>query len=303
MNSMNISVVIPTFNRVVSLIETLSYLENQNYDKSFEVIVVDDWSTDFTQKRLKDFETKKFELKILKQENKKQWVARNFWASVAKGDLIIFLQDDIWASPDLLISHIKMHKYIWSKEINNLNAVIWKTVWTNKLRNNKFHKFLDWTWDSIFPWQLFDYVSLKNWKETDFSHFYTNNLSIKKSFFEQEKFNEKFNSYWWEDMELWFRLFKKGMKIYFAEKALVSHNHKYTFWSYLKREENVSKNLEKLIKLQPELAKVYKMSYIKKIIFSIFSQKIFLNLFKYFWKEAYWYFSAKKIWLSSVKNI
>ena len=47
----------------------------------------------------------------------------------------------------------------------------------------------------MFPGPLFDYNSLKNLSETDFLHFYTNNLSIKKSFFQKEKFDESFSSY------------------------------------------------------------------------------------------------------------
>lgn len=292
-----ISVVIPTYNRSASLIKTLKHLENQNFKESFEVIIVDDWSTDFTQENLKKFKTDKFELVTLKQENKKQWAARNYWFSVVRSDLIVFLQDDIWAEKDLLKTHFDFHKKMRKKKSDDFYVSIWKTEWIDNLKNDRFHRFLDWSWNLIFPWQLFNYDRLKNLQEVDFSYFYTNNLAIQKTFFDQEKFNEKFDSYWWEDIEIWYRLSKRGMKIFFLEKALAKHNHKYTFPKFLQREKNVSKSLKKLFELQPELKEKFRVKKYKEIIFYIFSKDIFLSIFKLFHKEAFWYFSAKKVWL------
>lgn len=299
MNSLKISVIIPTFNRISSLLISLKYLEKQDFNEKFEVIIIDDWSTDLTQIELKKFKTKKFELVVLKQENKKQAIARNLWVFSAKSDLIIFLQDDIWAEKNLLSSHFNFHKKLFLEKKWEKNIIIWKTIWTKELQKDRFHRFLDWTWKWIFPGQLFNYNFLKTWKEANYWYFYTNNLSIKKSFFQSEKFNENFNSYWWEDIEIWYRFQKKWGKIFFEEKALAFHNHKYDFFLYLKREENVSKSLKKFIKIHPKLKNKYKISWLKKCIFYIFSQKIFLFIFKYFWKESFWYFSAKKIWLKN----
>ena len=50
---MFISIIIPAYNRKESLEIVLKKLEEQDFDKNFEVIVIDDWSTDWTKDFLK----------------------------------------------------------------------------------------------------------------------------------------------------------------------------------------------------------------------------------------------------------
>lgn len=332
-----ISVIIPTFNRINSLLKVLEKIENQDFYKKtweiFEVIIVNDWSIDWTQEILEKYKenniknwNKNFEIKILFQENKKQWTARNYWVSEAKSDFILFLQDDIFPEKNLISEHYNFHKNNSNKKI----VAIWKTEWNEILfwinrENEKFYRFLDWSWKKIsdkiffkFFWApLFNYEKLKeknNSKkisnkifeinsENNFSHFYTNNLSIKKEFYSENLwFNEKFNSYWWEDIEFWYRLQKKWMKLFFLKNALAKHNHEYNLEKFLNREKKVAENLEKFLEIQPELKNnFYKNIFIKKLLFKIFSSKIFLFFWKIFWKIFYWYFLGKKEFLKIFK--
>lgn len=289
--SFKISVIIPTFNRSRSLREALKHLENQSYKEIFEVIVVDDWSTDNTVNMLQLYGVRKFKLTIISQENRKQWAARNNWVDHCSGSLIIFIQDDIWVSENFLLEHANFH-------IANLDeniVSIWNTHWTKDLQNDKFHQFLDWSTGSIFPSPLFDYWSLIDWKQTDFFHFYTNNLAIKKSFFQKERFDEKFNSYGWEDIELWFRLYKRWMKIYYVMHAIWYHNHEYTFENFLDREKKVALNKGLLIKLHPDIIKYFHFSLVKNVLFKILSIKPLLLLYKMVNSEMYYYFSWKSV--------
>lgn len=319
-----ISVIIPTFNRKKSLSEVLKKLEKQDFQENFEVIIVNDWSTDWTWDFLKNYSAKKFELKILFQENKKQWIARNFWVKNAKSDLILFLQDDIFPEKNLISEHFNFHKKNFDKNI----VVIWKTEWSKNfidekfffkdeknfwlskkifLEQKNFYQFLDWSWknfsDKIF-WKffnapLFNYEKLKNKKETNFFHFYTNNLSIKKEFYlENWWFNEKFNSYGWEDIEFWYRLQKKWMKLFFLKNALAEHNHKYDLEKFLEREKKVSQSLKNFLEIQPKIKKIfYKNKKLKNFLFLILSSSIFLKIFKILNKNFYWYFLGKKEFL------
>ena len=302
-----ISIIIPTFNRINSLLVVLNKLENQkNFSEPFEVIIVDDGSTDNTQEVLKNFQTQKFTLKVLFQKNKKQWVARNFWVWNAQSDLILFLQDDIFPCENLAFEHFAFHYHNPEKNI----VSIWKTTWTKEILNSKdknFYKFLDWSWTNfsqkifqkIFKAPLFNYEKLQNWEinfQENFFHFYTNNLSIKKNFFtENWWFNEKFNSYWWEDIEFWYRLHKKNMRLFFLKNAKAEHNHKYNLKNFLEREKKVAENLEKFLKIQPELKIIFnRKKLIKKIFFKIFCSKFFLQIFKILNKNFYRYFLGKK---------
>ena len=327
---MKISIIIPTYNRINSLLTVLKKLENQDFLNleswfNFEVIIINDGSTDWTEKLLWEYQKKnlytwkKFDLKILNQKNSGQSKARNNWVKNANWDLIIFLQDDIFPEKNFISKHFNFHK----KNPNKKNVVIWKTNWTQEIlnsKNKKFYEFLDWTWKDFsqkifqffFKAPLFNYNLLKNNSEinseNNFFHFYTNNLSIKKEFYlENWWFNEKFNSYWWEDIEFWYRLHKKNMKLFFLETAKAKHNHEYDLEKFLNREKKVSQSLKKFLEIQPELKKIFQSCHsrevgnlfpcLKILFYKIFCSKIFLEIFKILNKNFYWYFLGKQKFL------
>jgi len=87
------SVVIPTYNRAPLLKDALDSVFSQKFT-DYEVIVVDDGSTDGTLEMLKRFGDK---IKVLTQQNSGPGTARNLGAGVAKGEYLAFLDsDDIW---------------------------------------------------------------------------------------------------------------------------------------------------------------------------------------------------------------
>lgn len=88
---MDISVIIPTFNRARLLIQAIKSVQNQTY-KPKEIIVVDDGSTDETKKLVKNLP-----IKYIFQENRGVSSARNSGIQQAQSDWIAFLDsDDIW---------------------------------------------------------------------------------------------------------------------------------------------------------------------------------------------------------------
>lgn len=103
-----LSTIIPTYNRRDLLLETLRSLETQTLAPSeFEVIVVVDGSTDGTIEVLKDFRTT-FLLKTFVQENRGQAAARNYGARQATSDLLLFLDDDVTCSREVLAQHLSI---------------------------------------------------------------------------------------------------------------------------------------------------------------------------------------------------
>jgi GT2 family glycosyltransferase len=97
-----ISVIIPTLNRYEYLKDVFEDLKLQTY-KNFETIVVD--QTDNPDKQFYDrFDIDK---KVIFQEGKGQWLARNEAVRVAKGDLLLFYDDDSRVGSDWIAEHIK----------------------------------------------------------------------------------------------------------------------------------------------------------------------------------------------------
>lgn len=104
-----LSVVIPTYNRMQRLracLESLAH-QTQPFD-DFEVIVVIDGATDGTALMLANLQMP-YALKTVVQENQGQNVARNQGVEFAHGAYCLFLDDDIIADPELVAEHLRLH--------------------------------------------------------------------------------------------------------------------------------------------------------------------------------------------------
>lgn len=89
---MLISIIIPTFNRIDFLKKAIASVQKQTY-KNYELIIVDDGSTDKTSEFLETL----CDIKIITQENTGVAAARNAGIKIASGEYIAFLDsDDIW---------------------------------------------------------------------------------------------------------------------------------------------------------------------------------------------------------------
>ncbi|MBI2914296.1 MAG: glycosyltransferase [Firmicutes bacterium] len=105
------SVVIPVYNRRLVLREALLHLARQSLPaRDFEVVVVDDGSTDGTPEmveRVRD-ETP-YRLKLLRQGRVGQARARNLGISASDGGLMVFIDSDLLVCRDFLKAHVEAH--------------------------------------------------------------------------------------------------------------------------------------------------------------------------------------------------
>lgn len=107
---MKISVVIPTYNRKALIARTLPSILEQAYPPGeFEVLVVVDGSTDGTASVLRDIKSPCY-LRVLEQPNSGAAAARNAGVNVARGELVLFLDDDIHCDRHLIAAHVGAHQ-------------------------------------------------------------------------------------------------------------------------------------------------------------------------------------------------
>ena len=101
------SIIVPSFNRSDEIKELVQSFQRLRFDRDkFEVIIIDDGSTDHTIDFLKNYQTKaNFKLSYYSQKNRGPGAARNLGMQKAAGDFFIFIDSDC-AVPDTWLSQI-----------------------------------------------------------------------------------------------------------------------------------------------------------------------------------------------------
>ena len=94
-----ISVILPVYNSEDFIEKSVSSVLNQTFE-DFELIIVNDGSTDDTLNILTEFQDSR--IKIINQTNSGPGAARNNGLKIAEGDYIMFLDSDDWFSPEAL---------------------------------------------------------------------------------------------------------------------------------------------------------------------------------------------------------
>lgn len=106
---MKVSVIIATYNRLALLQRTLPLVFGQDFPaEEFEVIVVDDGSRDATAAYLEALRPP-CAFRYLSQVNAGQAAAINAGLKIARGEIVVFLDDDIECTPGLIRAHAEQH--------------------------------------------------------------------------------------------------------------------------------------------------------------------------------------------------
>ncbi len=200
------SIVIPTYNRLPILQKCLRALECQDYDsqliEGYEVIVVDDGSTDNTAEWIESEKEQLPHVRFFEQNHKGAAIARNTGIEKAQGDTIVFIDSDLVVIPEFLQCHAQ-------------------TLAQNP-REDIF------TYGTVINTCNFDNPTAEPYKVTDFSaaYFATTNVAIAKKWLEKVgNFDPSFSQYGWEDLELGIRLKKIGIKLIKCPTAVGYHWH------------------------------------------------------------------------------
>lgn len=230
--SHSLSVVIPTHNRRETLRLCLDALRRQTVTTGWELILVDDGSQDGSAAMARE-EARTFAIPMTvlsQQPNRGPAAARNCGLATASGDIVLFLDDDILAAPDLIERHLQAHR----QHPDPTEAVLGYITWAPSLRPTPF---MDWLGKKLW----FGYGRFAPGAVLDGWAFYTCNASLKRAFLCQHGgFDERFPSAAFEDTELGWRLQKAGMKLIYYPEAWGHHYQYVTFAAACRREQRVA---------------------------------------------------------------
>jgi glycosyltransferase involved in cell wall biosynthesis len=116
-----VSIIIPTYNRKESLLKCLKSFESQSYPlDEFEVIVVDDGSSDGTFQLVEEYSKKsKIKIIIIAQKNSGPGLARNHGVQNSAGEILGFTEDDITLDAKWIANAVR---YISSNDADGLEG-------------------------------------------------------------------------------------------------------------------------------------------------------------------------------------
>jgi glycosyltransferase involved in cell wall biosynthesis len=210
-----LSVVIPTRDRREVLGETLAALDGQRgLPATFEVIVVDDGSSDGTADRLDGVTFDGFALQVLRLDAGGPARARNRGIAAAAADRVLLLGDDTIPEPGALAGHLEAAG-------GRTVAVQGRVDWSADQPVTEVMAFL------APEGPQFYFTGLTDGEHIPYTAVLGSNLSAPIRWFRDEPFDERFTEACLEDTELAWRWSKRGWSAIWSESARCRHRHRY----------------------------------------------------------------------------
>lgn len=235
MNGPLVSVVIPTYNRAAQLKATLSSLAEQSLPThAYEVVVADDGSTDSTAAVVRGFGSK-MAVKYFHQEDlgARAAAARNAGARLASASLLVFMDSGTIAGPGFLRGHLAEHAAAAAS--GETAAVI---GYTYGYRPFDPTPGLAEAMTSLAPealWRRYrDDPGFQDCRHPEFASagfdahalplpwimFWTVNVSVSAADFRRAGgFDETFQGWGAEDLDLGYRLYRQGVRFRLGREA------------------------------------------------------------------------------------
>jgi GT2 family glycosyltransferase len=238
-----LSVIIPTRNRAPLLAASLRSLESQTLPReAFEVVVVDDGSTDDTKDVCLDAAAR-LPLSYVRQAPSGISAAKNLGIFVSVGRVLLFFDDDDVAGVELLSQHVASHDAHPEQHI----AILGYTGWAPELTIGPAMRY-----GTEIGQNVFSYPCITHGQELNFTNFWGGRTSCKRALLVRHGiFNQDF-TFGSEDIELGFRLERVGLKVIYNRQAVSYMNRPLTHADICRRTERQGRSLWRFSRLHAD---------------------------------------------------
>ncbi|MBA2667727.1 MAG: glycosyltransferase family 2 protein [Trueperaceae bacterium] len=235
-----LSVVVPTYGRPDGVERAVHAWVAQRLDAPFEVVVVDDGSPDDTYERLERLAAHDGRIVPVRQPNRGAASARNAGLARARGDWILFADDDVAPVDETTVAR-------WWTRVRDAGG-----AWVPRMR---------------VPSEAAVTLTQRAWRERLESGprrwrdghafgaggFWFAALLVERAHLGTERFDEGLAAYGWEDMELGYRLRRRGVRSRLARGIEVWHADPVTLDALERKYESLGRQGWAFVARQPRL--------------------------------------------------
>lgn len=234
------SIIIPVYNRPIEIGELLESLVNQDFFNDFEVLIIEDGSTNKSDKVIAKYK-EQLNLKYFFKENSGAGASRNFGMQKALGNYFIILDSDVLLPKQYLSEVMKALENKFTAAFGGPDAAHTSFTPLQKAINYSMTAVL--TTGGIRGKKQ----AVGKFQPRSF------NLGLSKIAFEKTQgFSEMKNG---EDIDLTFRLWENGFETQLIEKAFVYHKRRSTIKQFFKQTFGFGTARPKLNRMHPETVK------------------------------------------------
>lgn len=238
----SISVVIPTYNRCEVVERTLRHLLTQAYPATRLEILVCDNSSDGTPDMVhRVAASAEASVQLLASHERLPAVKRNQGLAAARGDLVLFINDDVWLRSDALSAHAAAHTARPGPV-----AVLGHVEQSQEMPHTPFIR-----WYRPFAYDL---LAGAAGCTVGYRFFWSMNLSLPRKVMVDRRlmFHEDWANIGHEDVELGYRWTKAGYPLIYCPEAWGEHYHPHDLDSACRLQYAVGRGLRDLQHLVPE---------------------------------------------------
>ncbi len=264
---MEFSIIIPTYNRLSQLKLAIHNIFKQDFD-DYEVIVVDDGSTDGTEQYLKSLATQN--LKWISQNNKGPAAARNAGIKLSNGKYIVFTDDDCTVPPNWLS---RFKKVFESNEVDIIGGAV-----ENSNKKNIYPE--------VSQHITNFFVEYLNHEGKSSPFLTSNNIAYRADILKKVGgFDERFRKAGGEERALNWKILCAGGKSIYISEIIIGHNHEMDFSGFVRQQLNYGHGSYTLYKIAGNefMIKIPKIPFVAHLRLSLtfFEGNVFLGILKF----------------------